>query len=74
MSIEAERLMNKMQEYMLAYIEHAYGDYNYDELLDKGEVEEAIQYLKKALRKAEALYEAWDSLEDVKDDIINGDD
>lgn len=71
MAIEAERVMKKMQDYMLAYTEHVIDDYNYYKLLNKDEISEVINYLKSALGKAEALYEAWDSYENVQDDINN---
>lgn len=59
-------LVKTMQEYMLAYTGHAYCDYDYDKLLSKDEVGEVCNYLQSALRKANALYEALDSLENIE--------
>lgn len=60
-------LVKIMQDYMLAYTEHAYADYDYSKLLSKNEIDEIRKYLQSALRKADALYEALDSFEDIED-------
>lgn len=62
----AFELVKAMQEYLLAYTEHAYGDYDYSKLLSKDEVSEVCNYLQSALRKANALYEALDNLENIE--------
>lgn len=64
----AFELVTAMQQYMLAYTEHAYSDYDYSELLSKDEVSEVCHYLQSALRKADALYEALDNLENIEDE------
>lgn len=66
-SNSAIELLLEMQEYMLAYIGHAYGDYNYDFLLNKEELDEVINYLESALRKAKALVEGLDNYNTLKD-------
>lgn len=63
----ANELINAIQQYMLAYTEHVYSDFDYSKQLSKDEIIEIRNYLQSALRKANALYEALDNLEDIED-------
>lgn len=63
----AIELLLEIQKYMLAYIEHAYADYNHDFLLNKDEIDETINYLESALRKAKALAEGLNNYDTLKD-------
>lgn len=66
-SCTAIELLLEIQNYMLSYIGHVSGDYNYDFLLSKDELDEVINYLESALRKAKALAEGLDNYDTLKD-------
>lgn len=63
----ANELINTLQQYTLAYTEHVYNDFDYSKQLSIDEVIDIRDYLQKALRKANALYEALDNLNDIED-------
>lgn len=67
----ATGLMDCLQEYMQAYIGHAYGDYDYNKPLSKDDIDEIINYLNSALRKAETMQECFDSIDDAVDKAFN---
>lgn len=46
--------------------DNAYVDYNHDFLLNKDEIDETINYLENALRKAKALAEGLDNYDTLK--------